>query len=160
MAEIDHTETEDDFAERDDFLTTRTHSIVRFTFEDSSELVTSMAEELTLSQLEEVEEEEKGKEEEEDKDKKVILFFNVPLHGHVNPTLDLGFFFFPLFPWFSFSYLSLPPVAALVKANYRVIYYAEQKFKVLFLLLFPSLPFHITPLTFFPSFLIGFGLCD
>ena len=38
-------------------------------------------------------------------DQPLLLFFNVPLHGHVNPTLDLGnfsFFFFPFFVFFSF----------------------------------------------------------
>eukprot|EP00008_Paramoeba_atlantica_P009406 CAMPEP_0201491494 /NCGR_PEP_ID=MMETSP0151_2-20130828/30045_1 /ASSEMBLY_ACC=CAM_ASM_000257 /TAXON_ID=200890 /ORGANISM="Paramoeba atlantica, Strain 621/1 / CCAP 1560/9" /LENGTH=496 /DNA_ID=CAMNT_0047877873 /DNA_START=65 /DNA_END=1555 /DNA_ORIENTATION=+ len=46
-------------------------------------------------------------------DQPLLLFFNVPLHGHVNPTLDL--------------------VAELVKGGYRVRYYAEPKFKDLVL---------------------------
>ena len=124
MADEERTETGMDFAENDDLLSTDSHSIVRFSFDDTSSMVASIAEELRNSMTEM---EEKGKEEEEGEgkggegkegeegeegkeEKKVILFFNVPLHGHVNPTLDLGSSSLSPFPslssLLSFSFLT------------------------------------------------------
>eukprot|EP01124_Arcella_intermedia_P025189 TRINITY_DN4447_c0_g4_i1.p1 TRINITY_DN4447_c0_g4~~TRINITY_DN4447_c0_g4_i1.p1 ORF type:complete len:534 (+),score=136.35 TRINITY_DN4447_c0_g4_i1:83-1684(+) len=57
----------------------------------------------------ESEEEKTFKNEERPSNGRSIIFFNVPLHGHVNPTLDL--------------------VDELVKRGYNIVYYASDNFK-------------------------------